>query len=590
MAVPTILPHATPCSAHPHFSDNEHTDHPQNLMQDKRGTKRTTTPKIAVSYARASREHDDAFGIASQLLGNREYAKTHGLHLPAEYEFAEEFTGRTIERPQLSIVRQLVRQRKLQALIIHVTDRLARKLSVGEFLLDELLAYGVELHIVVWGRPVHDTPEDRTRFTFEMRSSDYERQKIRDRTDRGRRQKLTGSDGIRAAWLGQGAINKYGFTKVGKKRNTTMVLVPEEAQVIRLIFDLYVHQHKGPTEIARHLNAAGVPTRSQAKGFDRMLSTRWTRTEVYKILKDERYTGVWWANQQVSIKGKPHTRPKEEWIRLDFPELRIIDDATFTEAQTKLAAGRKGFTFGATHQYLMARCIRCVCGYATAVTTYGRSPSTVSYSYYYCSARNIEHAPACPIPKMRGDILEEQVWRRVEALLTNPAEQLAILRHAQAEMTDRYSEIIARMQECEATRSEYQRRLAIYSDQEAEGLISREMFREKKAQLDQQLAAAEEVYGEYQQMLANKILTDGDLLAIHHELSLFQSQAAQPEMLDFEQKRRLIETLHITGAMQIVDGWQVLSLSIYTAHFATLKLQALDLPSDSQDDTAEQVV
>src|SRR5262245_22082046 len=146
------------------------------------------TPKIAASYQRTSKEKDDAFSIISQINENRTYAKERTISLPKHYEFSEEFTGKVIDRPELNKVRQLIRSGLVNVLIVYATDRFARKVGVGDFLLDELFEYGVELHIVAWGGSVRDTPEDRVRFNFEMTFSDYERRKIIERTTRGRLQ------------------------------------------------------------------------------------------------------------------------------------------------------------------------------------------------------------------------------------------------------------------------------------------------------------------------------------------------------------------------------------------------------------------
>jgi DNA invertase Pin-like site-specific DNA recombinase len=48
-------------------------------------------------------------------------------------------------------IRKLVKEGKLQAVIIYATDRLARRIGVGEILLDEMIDHGVQLHIVQWG-------------------------------------------------------------------------------------------------------------------------------------------------------------------------------------------------------------------------------------------------------------------------------------------------------------------------------------------------------------------------------------------------------------------------------------------------------
>src|SRR3954469_12485280 len=103
------------------------------------------TAKIGASYGRTSHEKDDAFSVSSQLKRNREYARSLDIHIPEEYEFAEDFTGKVIDRPELSRVRQLMRSKAITVLIVYATDRLARDTAVANYLLEECFRYGVEL-------------------------------------------------------------------------------------------------------------------------------------------------------------------------------------------------------------------------------------------------------------------------------------------------------------------------------------------------------------------------------------------------------------------------------------------------------------
>lgn len=133
---------------------------------------------LAAIYGRTSKEVDDAYSVSSQIDAGIEYAKPNDLRVPEAYLFREDFTGRVIDRPELQRIRQLVRERKIQALIVYATDRLTRRVSVGEILLDELFEYGVQLHIIQWGTYVKNTPEDKLRFNFETTFSSFERDKL----------------------------------------------------------------------------------------------------------------------------------------------------------------------------------------------------------------------------------------------------------------------------------------------------------------------------------------------------------------------------------------------------------------------------
>jgi hypothetical protein len=50
--------------------------------------------------------------------------------------------------------------------------------------------------------------------------SQDERDSIVEKTQRGKRAKLTGADGHLPAWIGYGEFAKYGYEKRGKRRNT----------------------------------------------------------------------------------------------------------------------------------------------------------------------------------------------------------------------------------------------------------------------------------------------------------------------------------------------------------------------------------
>lgn len=184
--------------------------------------------KIAASLGRISDESDDqGYSIDSQLRLNREYAAQHGIHIA--YEFEEYFTGAKYDRPQLAKVLRLIRRRAINVLIVYATDRFARKIGVADLLLDELTDNGVELHIVQWNGPVQPhIPESRTRFLFESTFSDHERQKIIERTTRGRNEKVH----QRGQLTFQG-FDRYGFQRVGRKKEQHYIIAEQPVQVIK---------------------------------------------------------------------------------------------------------------------------------------------------------------------------------------------------------------------------------------------------------------------------------------------------------------------------------------------------------------------
>ena len=58
-----------------------------------------------------------------------------------------------------------------------------------------------------------------------------------------------------------------------------------EAEIVRRIFDMYVHQGLGAPSIARRLTDADIPRANRSK--------QWLEPYIQRILKNEAYKGTW---------------------------------------------------------------------------------------------------------------------------------------------------------------------------------------------------------------------------------------------------------------------------------------------------------
>ncbi len=534
-------------------------------------------PKRAALYARTSEDKDDDYIITSQIVEMRTYAERQGFDIT--YEFREEFTGTKLERPELSRLRKLIRERKIDVVIIYRADRLARKQHIAGFILEEeIFPSGVELHVVTFGGRIRPGTRDVLIFNIEAAIGQDERDVIVERTQRGKRTKLLGGDGHPPAWIGYGEHAKYGYEKHGKRRNTHHVIVEEEARVVRRIFNLFVHKRKGVFAIARLLDAEGVPPPSIAKGFQgsRRITRQWSDATIYKILREHAYTGVWYANKRHYVNGRTLTRPKEEWVRLDFPELRIIDDKTFYKAQEMLDEGRSKRARVPTNQYLMARQMKCQCTYSICARTDNR-PDRSRTAHYYCTTRMKYKIRPCGMPYVRVKLLDGKVWECITELLENPRAQLEGLRRVQQQQMEQNADAIAHMKAAEQTIQECERKLSVFSDQEAEGIISRALLRKKKTELDERVARAQTVYDEYASLVEAKVLSNDEIAQLTDWFAELREQIEDGEPLEFETRRAVIEALNITGKMKLEEAEkgteQVLYLYIHTEYLARIVLQ-----------------
>jgi hypothetical protein len=116
------------------------------------------------------------------------------------------------------------------------------------------------------------------------------------------------------------------------------VIVEEEKEWVRRIFDWYARDRHSIQWIVRELN------RQKAPKDHRNAKKKWGRAGVRALLRRIKYIGIWpWGittNCRDPLTGQIYKelRPEEEtqgWIRR-FPQLRIIDDETFAAAQHRL--------------------------------------------------------------------------------------------------------------------------------------------------------------------------------------------------------------------------------------------------------------
>lgn len=129
-----------------------------------------------------------------------------------------------------------------------------------------------------------------------------------------------------------GTIAPYGFKKIKIGKDHTLEIIEEQAEVVRLIFDLYVNEDLTPFRISERLNKIGVPAPTGGE---------WNRCTVHSMLRNAHYAGYTVYNQhketQVLEYGEIITRritqPDEEIIIAEGKHKGIIDRATWEAAK-----------------------------------------------------------------------------------------------------------------------------------------------------------------------------------------------------------------------------------------------------------------
>jgi site-specific DNA recombinase len=293
-------------------------------------------------------------------------------------------SGATLERPELARLREWVRQGRLDAVVLRDPDRLSRKLAHQLLLAEEFEKAGVRLEFLdfEW----KDTPEGRLFYAVKGAFAEYEREKIRERTVRGKLQKAR-----------MGGV-PVGFDAYGYRYDpeTGKVSVDDaQAAVVRDIFTWFVTEDIGVLGIANRLNDLGVPTRRNA--------SFWRRQVVRQMLSNPIFKGEW----------------RYRGVTVAVPA--IVDAATWEKAQEKLREARRLWANKGRHEYLLSGIVTCAdCG-TSMCGHHAKWWGRWARRYTCRKARAVTGATGCrPVKMVMADHLEAAVWDQVKAALADP--------------------------------------------------------------------------------------------------------------------------------------------------------------------------
>lgn len=368
-------------------------------------------------YARVSSETQTKDGtIESQIEALHEYAKVHDLTITHEC-IDDGYSGTDLNRPGLDQLRDLAQEGLIEGILVLSPDRLSRKQSHQIILLEEFQKRNIQ--VLFTNQQFGDTPEDRLMLQIQGSISEYERTKIIDRTRRGL---------IHSVRKGQvlGGNAPYGYRYVTKNNGILAhwEVDPQEAEIVRMIFDWYVNKRLTGNKIAKQLEQNSIPSRSSYN--------KWWGGNIYSILKSETYIGTSYMYKTRSVEPRKNpkrkvyrkrknsslaARPHEEWIAIAVTP--IIEREIWEAAQKLLIQnGKKSHRNNKKNDYLLRGLVVCgLCGCA--------APGHVSHknTYYSCGAKrnkNFTTKPHDDNVMVKRAILDDKVWSGLVDLLDDP--------------------------------------------------------------------------------------------------------------------------------------------------------------------------
>lgn len=475
---------------------------------------------LAVVYARVSTEDQARHGysLPDQIAQCRAKAKELGATTIIDC-VDEGISGGILERPGLSRARQLIRDGGVSLVVCYDPDRLARKLAHQLLVTDEIEKSGCKLVFVNFDWK--NNPEGRLFYSLRGAIAEFEKEKIKERTMRGLRQKAK-----------QGGLthDPRAFGYEYNKETNNLDIIPEEAEVYQMMSKWFLHEQLGYSGIAARLTEMGIPTKRGAK--------TWAATTVSRMMTSPLYKGELWL-QRYDTAGKrtnryrpsgekvrPRERPKEHWVLVEVPS--IIDEITHQahlKQSERISRLYKKRTFHG--HYLLSGLLRCgLCGTAMSGTT------TRGRRYYRCNARNRQHT-SCSLDYFKAEKLEKPVWREVSKWINNPK---ALIEAIQSQTDNPTVDLDLAVAEKHLDEANKERTRLI--DLVQKGLASIDEVSERMRDLGDRISKLESTLAEHRGKQTPPLLPEPN--EMKEALALIRGSAKH---LDFDGKQKIIRDL-----------------------------------------------
>ena len=302
-------------------------------------------PKIAAAYIRVSTDDQVEFSPDAQLVEIRKYAAAHGYVLPNEFIFLDEgISGKhTEKRPEFNRMIGTAKQkpRPFDAILLWKFSRFARNRE-DSIVYKSMLRRELGIDVISISEPLADDKMSIIMEAMIEAMDEYYSLNLAEEVKRGMTEK--------ARRGGLQSTPSFGY----RVENNMLVPVPEEAALVRSIFDRFI-AGEGLFPIAKWLNDMGVKTHR---------GNRFENRTIEYILRNPVYIG--------KMRWNPTGRTRRDFsneniILADAQHQPLISQETWDAAQRRMAAVKTQWKYHGRpvteHKRWMSGLIRCAdCG------------------------------------------------------------------------------------------------------------------------------------------------------------------------------------------------------------------------------------
>jgi len=499
--------------------------------------------KMVALYARvSSQKQADENTIDSQLAALRQRILSDQFQVLPEMEFCDNgYSGAELVRPALEQLRDRLATSTIDRVYVHSPDRLSRKMAHQAILIEEFRKYECEI-VFLNHDGIVDSPEANLLVQMQGMIAEYEREKIMERTRRGRKH---------SASLGNVSVfgrAPYGYCYVSKAQNEGVArwdVDPVQSEHVRHMFHWVGEGGCSLAEVVRRLSDRSIQT---VHG-----KPTWDCSTIRGILNNPAYHGHAIYGKQRLLPRKPGKRAKRgdpavprqakvavatnvsEQIVISVPA--IVDQALFERVRERMEVNQKRQRERQSGgRYLLSGLMLCgVCGSAYC----SRRAGDERKSYYRCIGTNKhrrQDSAICDNGSVKGEEVESLVWAEVCLLLRDPDR----LRSELERRRDEPNTTSEQLKVLEKTVSDLRARLDRLIDGYESGMLQRDEFEQRIGPLRERHDREQSALASLRGQASNAMDIDSATSALS---SLASSVGARLDNADWSLKRDLFKLL-----------------------------------------------
>ena len=352
----------------------------------------------------------DGYSLDAQRDKLRKYAEYEDMIIAGEYS-DEGFSGKNIQgRQDFQRMLNDIQENKdgAEFVLVFKLSRFGRNAADVLNSLQLMQDFGVNLICVEDGI---DSSKDSGKLMISVLSAvaEIERENIRTQTMAGREQKAR-----EGKW--NGGFAPYGY----KLENGELVIAEDEVEIIKLIYDRYIHTNDGLTAVANYLNNHGYEKKLRQNNTIPGFSSNFVKdvldNPVYmgKIAYGRRRT-----EKKLGTRNEMHVVEQDEFPVYAGKHEAIISEEDWNLAQVKRKknAFRREKVNDPDHVHILSGLLKCPC---CGKSLYGNiakahSKDNKTRYYYYCKNTTSATGHKCTF---RVNIEQTELDRMVSSIIS----------------------------------------------------------------------------------------------------------------------------------------------------------------------------